>query len=57
MILQGVATPGFTRTNRNGSCNITAYPSGGKVTIIMTGQVGAKQHPSHQKMKFYTLKK
>ncbi len=59
LILQGVATPGFTQTNMNGSCNIniTAHPSGGKGTIRVTGQVDAKNQPSHQKIKFYILKK
>lgn len=59
LILQGVATPGFTQTNKNGSCNIniTAHPSGGKGTIRVTGQVDAKNQPSHQKIKFYILKK
>ena len=59
LILQGVATPGFTRINKNGSCNIniTAHPSGGKGTIRVTGQVDAKNQPSHQKIKFYISKK
>jgi len=59
LVLQGVATPGFTRINKNGSCNIniTAHPSGGKGTIIVTGQVDAEKQPSHQKIKFYILKK
>ena len=37
LILQGVATPGFTRVQENGSCNIniTAHPSGGKGTVVV----------------------
>ncbi|HSO85342.1 MAG TPA: alpha-L-fucosidase, partial [Draconibacterium sp.] len=41
LILQGIATPGFSRINKDGSCiiNITAHPSGGKGTIILTGKI------------------
>ncbi|MDP4186518.1 MAG: alpha-L-fucosidase [Bacteroidota bacterium] len=59
LILQGISTPGFTRENPDGSCNIniTAHPSGGKGSIILTGQVSAEKQTSHQKVKFYILKK
>lgn len=59
LILQGVVTPGFTRIQKNGNCNIniTAHPSGGKGTVIVTGQVDAENNPSVQKVKFYILKK
>jgi len=59
LILQGVATPGFTRIKENGNCNIniTAHPSGGKGTVVLTGKVDAGNHPSVQKVKFYILKK
>lgn len=59
LILQGVATPGFTRIQENGNfnINITAHPSGGKGTVVLTGQVDAGNHPSVQKVKFYILKK
>jgi len=41
LVLQGISTPGFTRINQNGTCsiNITAHPSGGKGTIVLTGKV------------------
>jgi len=59
LFLHGVATPGFTHIKENGNCNIniTAHPSGGKGTVVLTGQVDAENHPSVQKVKFYILKK
>jgi hypothetical protein len=50
LILQGVVTPGFTRITPNGSCsiNVTAHPSGGKGTIVLTGKVDAgKKSPDN----------
>lgn len=59
LILQGVATPGFTRTEENGNCNIniTAHPSGGKGTVVVTGQFDLENHPPRQKINFYLIKK
>lgn len=58
LILQGVATPGFTRIQENGNCNIniTAHPSGGKGTIRVTGQVEFEKNNQIQYVKFYLSK-
>ncbi|TNF43043.1 MAG: hypothetical protein EP310_05120, partial [Bacteroidetes bacterium] len=59
LILQGVETPGFTQIQENGNCNIniTAHPSGGKGTIIITGRVDSQNTPSVTNVKFYLVKK
>lgn len=59
LILQGIETPGFTRINENGrtlNINITAHPSGGKGTIIVTGQVEFGKNNPVQNVKYYLSK-
>jgi alpha-L-fucosidase len=59
LILQGIETPGFTRINENGNCNIniTAHPSGEKGTIIVTGQIETDKINFSQKVKFFISKR
>lgn len=59
LILQGVVTPGFSKCNENGSCNIniTAHPSGGKETIKLTGQLEVEKNQPLLSIKFYLSKK
>ncbi len=59
LILQGIETPGFTRSNEKGNCNIniSAHPSGEKGTIIVTGQLETFKNQIHQNVKFFLIKK
>jgi alpha-L-fucosidase len=59
LILQRIATPGLTLINENGSCNIniTAHPSGGKGTIILTGKIKNGKNFSNKSINFYLKKK
>jgi alpha-L-fucosidase len=59
LILQGVVTPGFSKSNENGSCNIniTAHPAGGKGTIKLNGQLEAEKNQPLLNVKFYLSKK
>lgn len=59
LILQGIATPGFTRKNEDGNCNIniTAHPSGEKGTIIFTGKIKNVKNFSKESINFYLKKK
>jgi len=55
LILQGISTPGFTCKNSDGSCNIniTAHPSGGKGTILLTGKVSMTGKSKSMKVNFF----
>jgi alpha-L-fucosidase len=59
LILQGISTPGFTHLNENGSCdiNITAHPSGGKGSIILTGKIVNWKKFVNETFNFYLKKK
>jgi alpha-L-fucosidase len=59
LILQGIVTPGFSKCNENGSCNIniTAHPAGGKGTIKLNGQLEAEKNQPLLNVKFYLSKK
>ncbi len=59
LILQGIETPGFTRINENGTCNIniTAHPSGGKGTVKLSGELVIEKDQPAQKVRFYLVKK
>ena len=59
LILQGNTTPGFTHKNEDGSCNIniTAHPSGGKGTIILTGIIMNGKKISNRTINFSLVKK
>jgi alpha-L-fucosidase len=58
LILQGITTPGFTRKNEDGNCNIniTAHPSGEKGTIIITGKIKNGKNFSNESINFYLKK-
>jgi len=55
LILQGIETPGFAATKPDGSCNvnITAHPSGGKGTIIVTGKIALEKKDKDMKIKSF----
>lgn len=59
LILQGISTPGFARINENGSCNIniTAHPSGGKGTIVLTVKIKNGKNFRNNSINFYLKKK
>lgn len=59
LILQGIETPGFTRINENGTCNIniTAHPSGRKGTVKLSGELDIEKDQPAQKVRFYLVKK
>jgi alpha-L-fucosidase len=59
LILQGIATPGFTHNDKDGSCNIniTAHPSGGKGTIVLSGKIKNGKNFNNESINFYLKKK
>jgi alpha-L-fucosidase len=58
LVLQGITTPGFTRINLDGNCsiNITAHPSGGKGTIVLTGKVHSRENSTHNAVNIFLNK-
>jgi alpha-L-fucosidase len=59
LILQGITTPGFTHNDKDGSCNIniTAHPSGGKGTIVLSGKIKNGKNFGNELINFYLKKK
>jgi hypothetical protein len=59
LILQGITTPGFTHKDEHGSCNIniTAHPSGGKGTIVLTGVIMNGKNLRNRTVNYYLIKK